>query len=103
MSLQTAVAVGFGAACVAVYLGALVQLLRTALAARALARRAQALRPADLPAQLRVARADAARAANALRQMPALGARAAVAAASIAHSVSIARDAVLRMRAAFGV
>ena len=89
-------------ACGAIWVAALVVLVRDALAAKRIAARVRTLNPSSLQAQLHAARFDAERTVTSLRELLPLGRRIALAMLSLAHAFASFRSVALRLRSLFG-
>lgn len=89
-------------ACGAVWVAALVVLVRDALAAKRIATRVRTLNPSSLQQQLHAARSDAERTITSLREILPLGRRIALAMLSLAHAFASFRSVALRLRSLFG-
>jgi hypothetical protein len=89
--LQTALLIGFSAACVSVWIAGAILLARASLEARRLAQRAKSVIPADLLARVRAAKSDAMRAKASFTQLALVAVRAQIALAAIRRSLAAAQ------------
>lgn len=99
--IETAILWFFVAACAVVFACAGVAMIRAALVAKELSRKAKRIVPERLVAQMRVAQEDARRAQRAFAQLVLVLSRAAVALLSISRSVASFRAQLGDMRRSF--
>jgi hypothetical protein len=103
VSLESALEIGFGAACLVVYAAGGAMLARAGVAGRSLLKRARALvPPVRVRERLHTARGDAQRALGAVPRLLPVLRRGRLAAASVAGSLAACTMQLRHMRAALG-
>ena len=96
-TLESTILIAFGVVCAGVFALGFSFLVRDAVLAQRMSRRANAMVPRALLSQLHFAQLDAKRAGKTFRALSALAPRAAFACASILHSVNAYRALLARL------
>jgi hypothetical protein len=95
--LESTILIAFGAACAVAFAVGFAFLVRNAIVAQRLARRANAMVPRALLSRLQFAQRDAKRTAKTMKELSALTPRVAIACASILQSINTYRALIARL------
>ncbi|MGH7716930.1 MAG: hypothetical protein ACREML_13150 [Vulcanimicrobiaceae bacterium] len=96
-ALESTILIAFGVMCAGVFTVGFAFLLRAAIAARRMSRRANAMVPRALLSQLHFAQLDAKRTAKTVKELSTLAPRMAIACGSIVHSANAYRALLARL------